>query len=338
MSLIMKHVFLGRSGLRVSELAMGTQTFGWGVDAPAAEQMANTYEEAGGNFFDTSSTYNEGASESILGDWTKKRGNRHAVTIASKVFFPTGPGPNAFGLSRGHILRTAEESLRRLSTDFIDVFQAHCHDRSTPIDETLRAFDDLVRSGKVRYVGASNFAPAQLMKALMLSASRGWMSFCSLQAEYSLLVRSAEWELLPVCREEGVGFLAWSPLAGGWLTGKYGRDRAPSPESRVGRGERWDDLPAQRESEQGWRVIDALIAVARRVGKTPTQVALNYLLGGHDAVIPIFGARTPAQLSENLGASGWELPGEDRETLAEVSATPLPYPYSYIERYTRKRV
>jgi len=333
----MKSVFLGKSGLCVSELAMGTQTFGWGADKSAACEMANAYVEAGGSFFDTSSTYNGGLSESMLGDWVRERGNRQAVVIASKVFFPTGPGPNDAGLSRGHVLRTAEESLRRLKTDYIDIYQAHCFDRSTPLEETLRAFDDLVRSGKVHYIGASNYAPAQLMKALMTSATHGWASCCALQAEYSLLVRSAEWELLPLCREEGVGFLAWSPLAGGWLTGKYGRDRAASPESRVGRADRWDDLPAQRESEQGWRVIDTLIAVAKRIGKTPTQVALNFLLNGPDPVIPIFGARTFAQLKENLGASGWELPKGDRDALARASDVPLPYPYSFIERYTRKR-
>jgi aryl-alcohol dehydrogenase-like predicted oxidoreductase len=333
----MRRVFLGKSGLVVSELAMGTQTFGWGADEKTAHALADRFAEAGGILFDSSSTYNDGTSESMLGSWSKSRRNRQQVVFATKVFFATGKGPNDWGLSRSHILQSAEESLRRLQTDYIDLYQAHCFDMSTPLEETLRAFEDLMRSGKVRYIGVSNFTASQLTRAVMLERMRGWSSLVSLQAEYSLLVRSTEWELLPVCREEGLALLAWSPLAGGWLAGKYRKGQAPDRESRVGRGERWDDQPAQRESELSWRVIDCLQQIARARGKTCSQAALNFLLRKSNFVVPILGARTPSQLEENLGSVGWELTQEEVDLLDAASAVPIPYPYRFIERYTRKR-
>ena len=333
----MRYRYLGRSGLRVSELAMGTQTFGWGVDEETAHHMADQFAGAGGNLFDTSSTYNGGASERMLGSWLSSRGNRDAMIVATKVFFSTGPGPNDVGLSRRHVLRSAEDSLRRLRIDTIDLYQAHCCDIATPIEETLGAFDDLVRAGKVRYVGVSNFTASQLMKALLVARGGGREGLVSLQAEYSLLVRETEWELLPLCADEGIGLLAWSPLAGGWLSGKYARGRPPAPESRVGRGDRWDDQAEQRESPRTWAVVDVLGEVARNRGKTPAQVAINYLLRRSELVVPIFGARTPDQLSENLGSAGWELEAEEVQALSEASAIPLPYPYRFIERYSRKR-
>jgi aryl-alcohol dehydrogenase-like predicted oxidoreductase len=334
----MNRVFLGNSGLVVSELALGTQTFGWGAEEKVAHAMADRFVAEGGILFDTSSTYNAGASESMLGSWMKARGCRASVVVATKVFFATGESPNDSGLSRRHILRSVEQSLQRLGTDYIDLYQAHCYDLSTPIEETLRAFDDLVRTGKVRYIGVSNFTPSQLVRALCLARRQGWSAPVSLQAEYSLLVRSTEWELLPVCREEGLAVLAWSPLAGGWLSAKYGRGQAAVPESRVGRADRWDDQPAQRESDLTWRVIDRLQEIARRRGKTPAQVAINFLRGRSDVVVPILGARTVEQLDENLGAAGWGLTTEEAGILEEASSTPLPYPYRFIERYTRRRV
>jgi len=333
----MKRVFLGDTGLEVSELAMGTQTFGWGDDQGTAHAMADRFVEAGGILFDTSSTYNGGASEAMLGSWLKARGARHAAVVATKVFFPTGEGPNESGLSRKHVLRTAEDSLRRLQTDYVDLYQAHCFDASTPLEETLRAFDELVRAGKVRYVGVSNFTASQLVRARCLARAGGWSAPVALQAEYSLLVRETEWELLPVCEQEGLALLAWSPLAGGWLSGKYRQGQAPEPLSRVGRQDRWDDLPEQRESEQAWRVIDRLREVAAARGKTCAQVAINFLRRRSPRVIPIFGARTPEQLEQNLGAVGWELNGEEVGLLEKASATPLPYPYRVIQRYTRRR-
>jgi aryl-alcohol dehydrogenase-like predicted oxidoreductase len=208
---------------------------------------------------------------------------------------------------------------------------------STPLEETLRVFDDLVRSGKVRYVGVSNFTASQLTRAIMLERMHGWSPLVSLQAEYSLLVRSTEWELLPTCREEGLALLAWSPLAGGWLSGKYSKGAPPAQDSRVGRGDRWDDLPAQRESGLAWNVIDCLRQIGRNRGKTPSQVALRYLLGRGDCIVPVFGARTLDQLEENLGSVGWELDPGEAALLESASRVPLPYPYSFIERYTRRR-
>ncbi len=329
--------FLGNTGLKVSELALGTQTFGWGADEREAFELADLYREAGGNFIDTADIYNNGVSESILGSWLKARGGRDSLVIATKAFFPTGSGPNDAGASRKHLFHAIDASLKRLQTGYIDLYQVHCFDRSTPLEETLQALDDLVRSGKVRYLGASNFTASQLQKAILLSRMNGWTPFSSLQAEYSLIVRSTEWELLPLCLEEGLGFLAWSPLAGGWLTGKYIKNQAPPPDSRVGRKDRWDDQPEQRESELTWRVIEALLEIGENLGKTPSQVALSWVLSQPGVTAPILGARTPEQLRENLGCAGWKLTAEEMQVLDGASSIPLPYPYRFIERYTRRR-
>ena len=333
----MQYRFLGNTGLKISELAFGTQTFGWGADEKTAHAMADLFVEVGGNLFDTSDTYNNGVAESMLGSWIKMRKNRDSVIVATKVFFPTGDGPNDTGASRKHIFQSINESLGRLQTDYVDLYQIHCFDMSTPLEETLGAMDDLLRAGKVRYMGASNYTASQLQKALMLSKIHGWECFRSLQAEYSLIVRSTEWELLPLCREEGLGFLAWSPMAGGWLTGKYRRNQPPPPNSRVGREDRWDDQPEQRESQLTWRVIDNLIEIGKDHGKTPAQVALNWVLQQPGITAPILGARTLEQLKENLGCTDWQLSEEEMNKLKKASYIPLPYPYRFIERYTRSR-
>ena len=333
----MQYRFLGNTGLKVSQLALGTQTFGWGADEKSAHAMADLFVEAGGNLFDTSDIYNRGAAESMLGSWLKARKNRDSVIVATKVFFPTGDGPNDTGASRKHTFHSINESLRRLKTDYVDLYQVHCFDASTPLEETLRTMDDLVRAGKVRYTGASNYTASKLEKALMLSKIHGWECFSSLQAEYSLIVRSTEWELLPLCREEGLGFLAWSPVAGGWLTGKYRRNQPPPPNSRVGRKDRWDDQPEQRESELTWQVVDKLTDISKDRGKTPAQIALSWILQQPGVTAPILGARTLEQLKENLGCAGWQLSEEEMNKLKEASDIPLPYPYRFIERYTRRR-
>jgi len=332
----MEYRFLGNTGLRVSELVLGTQTFGWGADQKQAFALADRFAESGGNTFDTADIYNDGAAESMLGAWLRERGERDRWVIASKVFFPTGQGPNDTGLSRKHILAGVEQSLRRLGTDYLDLYQMHCWDRSTPVEETLQCLDELVRSGKVRYLGASNYTASGLMKALMTSRMHGWSSFVSLQAEYSLIVRSTEWELLPMCAQEGLGVLAWSPLAGGWLTGKYRRGQPPPPESRVGRQDRWDDQPEQRESELTWRVIEGIDTVAGAQGGSAAQVALRWLLQKPAVTAPIVGARTLQQLNDNLGCLDWEMTAEQMQELDRVSAVALPYPYRFVERYTRK--
>jgi aryl-alcohol dehydrogenase-like predicted oxidoreductase len=205
------------------------------------------------------------------------------------------------------------------------------------LEETLRALDDLVRAGKVRYIGASNYTPSQLTKAIMLSQMHGWARFDCLQPEYSLMVRSTEWELLPLCRAEGIGVIAWSPLGGSWLTGKYRRGQPPPPDSRVGRADRWDDLPEQRESERTWQIIDVLLEISDSLGKTPPQIALNWLLQQPGVTAPIFGARTVEQLEDNLGSVGWALSADELAKLSAASDIPLPSPYSFIARYTRPR-
>jgi aryl-alcohol dehydrogenase-like predicted oxidoreductase len=333
----MEYRFMGRTGLKVSELCLGTQTFGWGADEPAAVALADRFVDAGGNCFDSSNTYNKGASETMLGNWLKRRGSRSKLVIATKVFFPAGEGPNDTGLSRKHLFEQIDASLRRLQTDYVDLYQMHCWDASTPPEETLRALDDLLRAGKVRYIGASNYTPSELTRGIMMSQMHGWARFDCLQAEYSLLVRSTEWELLPLCREFGVGLICWSPLAGGWLSGKYRRDQLPPPDSRAGRGDRWDDLPDQRASERTWQIVDALEEVAAARGKSVSQVALNWLLRQPGVTAPIMGARTVKQLEQNLGSTGWALAPDELAQLDAASAIPLPSPYSFIERYTRRR-
>lgn len=332
----MEHRFLGSTGSKVSELCFGTQTFGWGADEVTAHAMADRFVDAGGNFFDTSDKYNDGESERILGSWLRTQ-RRDDVLIASKTFFDVGDGPNDMGASRKRIMSQIDKSLSRLGTDYLDLYQVHCWDASTPLEETLEGLHDLVRLGKVRYLGVSNYAPSQLMKAIMLTRAHGWSPVVSLQPEYSLLVRSTEWELIPLCRAEGVAVLCWSPLAGGWLSGKYQRDAPPPPDSRVGRGDRWDDQAEQRASVQTWRIIDELRAVATARDRTPAQVALNWLLRRPGVTAPIIGARTTEQLEQNLGAVGWALSNDEVERLDEVSARPLPSPYDFIHRYTRRR-
>lgn len=333
----MEYRFMGRTGLKASEICLGCQTFGWGADEPTAHALADYFFEAGGNFFDTSNTYNEGKSETMLGSWINSRKNRAQIVVNTKVFFSAGKGPNDTGLSRKHILEQVDVSLRRLQTDYIDLYQMHCWDASTPLEETLRTLDDVVRAGKVRYIGASNYTPSQLMRAIMLSEMHNWARFDCLQPEYSLLVRSTEWELLPLCRSEGIGLIAWSPLAGGWLSGKYRRGQPPPPDSRVGRADRWDDQPEQRETERTWRIIDALDEVSKECGRSISQVALNWLLLQPGVTAPIIGARTMAQLEDNLGSVGWSLNAEQMAKLTAASDIPLPSPYNFISRYTRRR-
>jgi aryl-alcohol dehydrogenase-like predicted oxidoreductase len=329
--------FFGTTGLKVSELCLGTQTFGWVTDEEAAYEVLDLFIEHGGNFVDTANSYNQGLSESILGSWLKKRGNRRSLVLSSKVFFPVGPDPNESGLSRGHIVQALEDSLKRLGTDYLDLYQAHCYDYTTRIEETLSAFHDLVTAGKVRYIGVSNWSASQLVRAILLCGRQPGFSIDSLQAEYSLLVRSTEWELLPLCREEGLGFLAWSPLAGGWLSGKYQKGQAAPENSRVGRKDRWDDQPEQRASETTWKVLEALGQIGRERGKTSAQVALNWLLRQWEGITAILGARTTEQLKENLGAAGWKLSGDELQHLDAASSEPLPYLYRFLKRYGRRK-
>lgn len=335
----MQFRYLGRTGLKVSELCLGAMTFGRESSEEISYQMLDCFIEAGGNFIDTAHVYSQGISEEILGRWLQGK-KRDDFVIATKVRFAMGPGPNDIGLSRKHILSAVEASLRRLNTSYIDLYQVHMWDPGTPLEETLDALHQLVRSGKVRYVGASNYAGYQLQKAIDLSREMGGEAFSCLQPLYNLLDRSIEWELLPVCEAEGVGVIPWSPLRGGWLSGKYQRGMsAPPPDTRIEEAEKqgWGESWGLYANERTWHVLDSLFAVAKEVEKTPAQVALNWLLRKPTVTAPIIGARTMAHLQDNLGASGWSLTSEHMARLDQASALPLPYPYESLAQQRASR-
>lgn len=335
----MNYRFLGKTGLRVSEFCLGAMYFGKETSEEDSRLFMDYYVDHGGNLIDTADVYGMGVSEEVVGRWLKTK-NRQDIIIATKVRYPMGSGPNDAGLSRKHILDGIEASLRRLQTDYIDLFQVHCWDPITPLEETLSTLDTLVKSGKVRYIGASQHTGWQLQKAIDLSRHMGWEPYTSLQPQYNLLSRGTEYELIPVCINEGVGIIPWSPLRGGWLSGKYRRGMTAPPEgSRVqaatekGRGEAWDNY----NNEQTWQVVDALLAVAEDAGKTPSQVALNWLLQRPGVTAPIIGPRTMDQLVENIEASGWALTAEQMERLNDASDFGLPSPYGEISRGLRRR-
>ena len=319
---------LGSTGIRVSELCLGAMTFGREADEATSTAMVDRFIEAGGNFVDTADVYSDGVSEEITGRILKDK--REEIVLATKVRFPTGPGPNDVGSSRRHIRSGVEASLRRLGTEWIDLYQLHCWDARTPLEETISTLDDLVHEGKVRYVGASNYTAWQLMKALGIAALRGWEPFISLQPEYSLITRDIERELLPLCRSEGLAVLPWSPLAGGILTGKYEKD-ADLPQNTRG-GDADEPITfTYRLDDRAWKVVDAVKTAAEQVGKTPAQVALNWVLHRRGVTAPIIGARNIEQLDANIGATGWQLDDEQSKALAWASAFPRGYPYDFIE-------
>ena len=328
----MKYRQMGKTGLRVSELCLGAMTFGRETTEEDSFKIQDHFVEVGGNFIDTADVYSAGTSEEILGRWLKGK-TRADFVIATKVRFSMGSGTNDFGLSGKHILDGIENSLRRLGTDYIDIYQIHRWDWATPIEETLSALNSLVQAGKVRYLGASNVAGYQLQKAIDISRANGWEPFTCLQPLYNLLDRSIEWELLPVCREEGVGVIPWSPLRGGWLSGKYRRDMsAPPAETRIGVAEKnsWSERWSNYANERTWGVIDELLAIAKETEKTPAQVALNWILNRPGITAPIIGVRTMAHLEDNLGATGWTLSADQIRKLDQASNLPLPYPYDLL--------
>jgi aryl-alcohol dehydrogenase-like predicted oxidoreductase len=335
----MNYRYRGKTGLKVSELCLGAMTFGRETNEETSHQILDRFIETGANFIDTADVYSRGISEEIVGRWLKDKA-RDDLVIATKVRFPMGDGPNEIGISRKHILAGVENSLRRLNTDYIDLYQVHCWDNGTPLEETLSTLDSLVKSGKVRYIGVSNFNGWQLQKALDLSRNMGWEPFSCLQPQYNLLCRSTEWELIPVCQNEGLGVIPWSPLKGGWLSGKYQRGMTAAPKgSRVEIAEEkgWSESWSAYNNEHTWTVLDALFAVAEDVGKTPAQVALNWLLQRPGVTAPIIGARTMAQLEDNLKASGWSLNEEQMAQLNQASELTLPYPYDFITRANSQR-
>jgi len=334
----MNYRYLGKTGLKVSELCLGAMTFGREASEEISHQILNRFVEVGGNFIDTANVYSQGVSEEILGGWLKNK-DREDFVIATKVRFKMGEGPNDVGLSRKHILAAAESSLRRLGTQYIDLYQVHCWDETTPLEETLSTLDSLVLSGKVRYVGASNYGGWQLQKAIDMSRQRGWEPFSCMQPQYNLLCRSTEWEILPVCRSEGLGVIPWSPLGGGWLSGKFRRGMKEPPEGtrvKVAEEKGWLASWSAYNSEHTWTVLDTLAALAEEVGKTPAQVAINWLMQGPGVTAPIIGARTVKQLEDNLGACGWSLGDRYMDRLNQVSEVPLSYPYDFIAKWQRK--
>jgi len=326
----MEYRRLGRSGLFVSSLTLGTMTFGGrgdfgkvvgATDVAGARRQVDVCLEAGVNLFDTADIYSDGQSEEVLGEAIK--GRRDELLLATKVRMPAGDGPNDTGLSRYHIIRQCEASLKRLGTDHIDLYQVHEWDGLTPLEETLEALDTLVSSGKVRYVGSSNYSGWQLMKALGISERLGLQRYVSQQIHYTLQAREAEYELVPLAIDQECSILVWSPLAGGLLSGKYRRDREAS-EGRHLQG--WDEPPVY-DSGKLYDVVDVLVEIAEGRGVSAAQVALSWLLGRPGVASVIVGARTDEQLSNNLKAAELVLSEEERRRLDEVSAPPLIYPH-----------
>jgi aryl-alcohol dehydrogenase-like predicted oxidoreductase len=340
----MEYRNLGRSGLKVSSLCLGTMTFGEadegsfmhrvGCDEETAFAIMNRALEAGINFLDTADVYGQdGLTERVIGRWFARDRRRDVVVLATKFRFRMGAGPNGTGASRYRIMRTVEESLRRLGTDRIDLYQVHMQDLDTPEEETLRALDDLVRQGKVLYLGCSNYAAYRLVESLLVSERERLHRFVAHQAQYSLLVRELEREHLPACARHGVATLPWSPLAGGFLSGKYRKDQPPPPGARL---ERWQERYRAFDSERSWRILDAVDAVAAETGATASQVALAWLLGRPTVASVIFGARSVAQLEDNLAAARLQLEPGQRDRLDEASAFPLGYPYDFMQRVQQR--
>jgi aryl-alcohol dehydrogenase-like predicted oxidoreductase len=335
----MNYRYLGKTGMKVSELCLGTMTFGRETTEEDSHRLLDRFVEAGGNFLDTADVYSAGTSETIIGRWLKGK-RRDELVIATKVRWPMGDSPNDLGLSRKHILAAVEASLQRLGTDYIDLYQVHRWDPGTPLEETLATLDMLVKSGKVRYIGASNFLGWQLQKAIDISARMGWEPFICLQPLYNLLDRAAEWELLSVCQNEGLGVIPWSPLRGGWLSGKYRRGMdSPVEGTRIAKAAKrgWGEAWGKYNTERTWTVTDALFAVAEAASKTPAQVALNWVMHRPGITAPILGVRTMQHLEDNLGAAGWKLSDEHAATLTTASDVQGPYPYDTLGPNERDR-
>ncbi len=334
----MKYRYLGKSGLAVATVGLGTATFGqsgWGCDEHAAIDILNTYAEQGGNFIDTADKYGDepGVAEQIIGRWLVDR-RRDDFVIASKCFFETSPDINARGLSRKHILQSCEESLKRLGTDYLDLFQIHRPDPQTPMEETLAALDTLVQQGKVRYIGCGDYPAWKVAKAYGLAECSGWKSFISGQYLYNLLKRDIEAEILPACADSGMGVLCWSPLSGGMLTGKYKDADHPPAQTRM--SER-ADVTAGRY--QQWHlnsagIVQCLVQIAELHEIQPAVVALAWLLNDLRVSAVIVGARNHVQLKDTSIAGSWVLPAEQWAKLEELSRIKHPYPhdtYSIVE-------
>ncbi len=312
---------MGRTGLKVSEICLGTMTFGHGTDETEATQMVDLAFDAGVNFFDTADGYGDGQSEVLLGRALK--GRRRDAVVATKFFNPMGTGPNDSGMSRARIFNAMDDSLRRLQMDHVDIYYIHHVDTQTPLEEMLRALDDLVRMGKVRYIACSNYEAWRLMEAMWLSDSHDWARFECYQPQYSLVVRDIEEEIIPVCDLKGLGVVIWSPLGGGFLTGKY------QPGQRSVTGTRSDEgwaYPQRYFAANADDSLAALLEIAAELGRSPAQVALRWSLEQPSITSAIVGARTVEQARDNFLAGGWKLPAEALERLNTISHLPARYP------------
>jgi aryl-alcohol dehydrogenase-like predicted oxidoreductase len=328
----MEYRRMGRTGLKVSEICLGTMTFGHGADEAEAGRIVGACLDAGVNFFDTANTYNDGVSETMLGNLL--RGKRRQVVVASKVFNPTGPGPNDSGHSRAHIMQAVEDSLQRLQTDYLDVYYVHHVDVQSPLEEMLRALDDLVRQGKVRYLACSNYEAWRLMAALSISERHDFSRFECYQPQYSLVVRDIEQELVPACEYAGLGVVVWSPLAGGFLAGRYkpGEARVAGSRSEEGWAFPMRDFAANHDE-----TLAALLEVSAELGRSAAQVALRWVLDQRFITSTIVGARNAGQIAGSLRAAGWRLPEAARERLDKVSMLPHRYPRSMEDRMEERR-
>ncbi len=327
----MEYRRLGSSGLKVPALSLGTGTFGgrgplfgaWGTtDVQEARRLLDIAIDAGVTLFDTADVYSDGASEEVLGQAI--RGRRDQVLVSTKAGLPTGDGPQDAGTSRARLTRAVDDALRRLDTDYLDLFQLHAYDAGTPIEEVLSTLDDLVRAGKIRYTGVSNFSGWQLMKSLAVAERYGRPRYAAHQVYYSLVGRDYEWELMPLAQEEGVGALVWSPLGWGRLTGRIRRGRPLPADSRL---HDTADYGPPVEDELLYQVVDALDGIAAETGRTVPQIAINWLLRRPTVSSVIIGARNEEQLRQNLGAVGWSLTDEQVARLDAASARTAPYPY-----------
>ncbi|WP_457950055.1 aldo/keto reductase [Pseudarthrobacter sp. alpha12b] len=337
----MQYRTLGHSGTVVTSYALGTMTFGAEATEETSHAILDGYFEAGGNFIDTADVYSSGVSEEIIGRWLAGRpGLKDKAVIATKGRFPMGTAPNDVGTSRRHLTRALDDSLRRLGVDQIDLYQMHAWDPITPVEETLRFLDDAVSRGKIAYYGFSNFLGWQLTKAVHVARSQGWNLPVSLQPQYSLLVRDIEFEIVPAALDAGIGLLPWSPLGGGWLSGKYKRDQRPSGATRLGenpeRGmEAWK---ARNDNPRTWNVIDAVEDIAAAHGVSPSQVALAWLADRPAVTSVILGARTTEQLADNLAAAELQLTAEEVNRLTQASQPEAGvYPYGPMAQEQRSR-
>jgi len=332
---------LGTTGTVVSTLALGTMTFGTETDEAGAHAQLDRYVEAGGNLVDTADVYSAGVSERIIGHWLAARaGARDQIVLATKGRFATGVGPNDLGLSRRHLSAALDASLRRVGVDVIDLYQLHSYEPLTPLEETLHFLDDAVRAGKIHYVGLSNFTGWQLQHAVDIAEFRALAGPVTLQPQYNLLVREIEWEIVPAARHAGLGLLPWSPLGGGWLTGKYQREEQPTGATRLGENpDRGVEAYGRRSRvERTWDVVDAVRDIADKRAASMAQVALAWLVDRPAVTSVILGARTMEQLDDNLGAAELHLTADEANRLDEVSdPAPADYPYGDLAVEQRSR-